>query len=219
MLSEYSHHYCASFVMYYPCQQYYAQFAAMYSLWPSIYCDIVLLNCCCWLYPYRKLLDDESTAELLKEMEEAGCDTGSVAEVKAQLQEYLDKYNLSMPAYSSTSGELYAMSTLDEILSSAYEDTAEAVEANASALGIESDVADDDVDDDEDDDDAGSSSSGESELHDYTEEEWAALVGKYKKPALTELEQERDRIFSLFEYNMLENATCEDDLQQYQNIR
>jgi len=52
-----------------------------------------------------------------------------------------------------------------------------------------------------------------------TEEEWQDILARYKKPAVTELERERERVYSMFEDYDVEKAEMIDDLEIFKQMR
>jgi hypothetical protein len=52
-----------------------------------------------------------------------------------------------------------------------------------------------------------------------TEEEWQDILARYKKPAVTELEKERERVYSLFEDYDVEKADMIEDLEKFKQMR
>ncbi|KAJ1409660.1 hypothetical protein B484DRAFT_403134 [Ochromonadaceae sp. CCMP2298] len=156
--------------------------------------------------------DDDDDAALLREMQQAGVDEASMPELKAQLQEYVKRLNISMPKYRTGGSDSLDMSALDSILKDAFDEEDEPKREEDS----DSSSSDSDSDSDSESDEE-ALAQGEDGY--YTHEEWAAIVAKYKKPALTQLEQERDRVYGLFEFEVVEHAEDETDLATFQQMR
>jgi hypothetical protein len=83
----------------------------------------------------------------------------------------------------------------------------------------------DDEDGDDDDEDVEYFEQDDEENEDdesdayLTEEEWQDILARYKKPAVTELERERERLYSLFEDYDVEKAEMIDDLDSFKQMR
>mmetsp|Transcript_493 Transcript_493/g.660 ORF Transcript_493/g.660 Transcript_493/m.660 type:complete len:646 (+) Transcript_493:105-2042(+) len=193
--------------------------------------------------------NEDSDAALLNEMMNAGVDEASLDELKAQLQEYVAKAGIGMPDYAGLTGHSgvggdnaadlglgsagsFDMSTLDSILKDAFDDDNDNDEiTNASKKALSGKEAEDEAaisSSDSDSDDTSSSSDSDDEdveeegvdaLHVKSESDWQKLVNKYKQPATTELEIERDRVYGLFEFNLAEEAQDETDLEVFQQMR
>ena len=52
-----------------------------------------------------------------------------------------------------------------------------------------------------------------------TEEEWQDILARYKKPAVTELEKEREKVYSMFEDYDVEKAEMIEDLERFKQMR
>ena len=52
-----------------------------------------------------------------------------------------------------------------------------------------------------------------------TEVEWQDILARYKKPAVTELEKERERVYSMFEDYDVEKAEMIEDLERFKQMR
>ena len=52
-----------------------------------------------------------------------------------------------------------------------------------------------------------------------TEDEWQDILARYKKPAVTELEKERERVYSMFEDYDVEKAEMIEDLERFKQMR
>lgn len=83
---------------------------------------------------------------------------------------------------------------------------------DAEAFKLLDEAIESSLEDDEEDEDA----DGDKYL---SKQEWLDTLARYKKPAVTELEQERERVYSLFEDYNVESAMSLRDLQTFKQMR
>ena len=171
---------------------------------------------------YRGLLseDDESEGALLREMSLAGVDEAALPQVRQQLKDYLERHRLEVATLntgSGSGGSSFDMAALDSILKDSFLDDEDDDLQRAAGEKQEAPGEGEDSDSDSDSDSDGEEGKEAHQI--LSEEEWAEVVAKYKRPAITELEHDRDKVYALAEYNLLERAESVDDLETFQTVR
>lgn len=144
---------------------------------------------------------------LLREITNAGLDESSLPEIKEQLELYLKESGsrLGMPTYGDdpTGVTDIDFSPLDKIMADDFD-----VESDGGSSSSSSSDSSDSSDSSISDDDGFDS-----------RERWNGLVAKYRRPAVTSLEQERDHLYGHLEYDMLQEAQTEEDLRAFKEQR
>ena len=141
---------------------------------------------------------------LLNEINSAGYDEKSLPELQKQLDEFMSSNASAPSATEGGAGRSMDMTSLDALLSADEEEIGKAAAASRRAPSQSANAVQ-----------GGNSSNGNSR----DEKEFMAMVKKHIRLPGTDLEKERDELFSSMEYTSWQNAQDEDDLSIFKRTR